>query len=183
MNTEPIVSDETNPDPVEEVIPASGEDLSAELTGESPVTDDLPIDITHPAEDIIAESEPPDIETEPEVEATAAPRPAPRQLSREDRQTYERTVRRFQACGRCGYLLADCRLALGEEGLQNAILAARQNWLQVDGTETIGAILIRAFGIRLDDGFDYFDGRCPECYRRFVYAVEEMGRANLKIAI
>lgn len=119
----------------------------------------------------------------PEGEGAKPLKPATPQLSREDRQAYEQTVRRFQSCGRCGYLLADCRLALGEEALQKAVLAAHDNRLTIEGTEALRPLLVNAFGIRLDQGFDYYDGLCPECRRRYVFSVEETGRTQLQIMI
>lgn len=121
---------------------------------------------------------------EPAAEPIPAPpdtRPEPRRLSRGEREMIDRTRQRFAACGRCGYLIADLQLLLGEEALQSASLAARDGWLRLDGGEQLRTLLNDAFGVRLDVDFDSMDGACPECRRRFVFATLDDGRARLKL--
>jgi hypothetical protein len=89
--------------------------------------------------------------------------------------------RRFAACGRCGYFIGDLQLCLGEEALQSAALNSRDGWLRFDGDETFRRLLSNAFGVQLDVGFDYFDGSCPECRRRFIFSERNEGRTELKI--
>ena len=108
-------------------------------------------------------------------------RPEPRRLSRGEREMVDRTRQRFAACGRCGYLIADLQLLLGEEALQTASLAARDGWLRLDGDEQLRTLLNSAFGVRLDVDYDGMDGSCPECRRRFVFATLDDGRARLKL--
>ncbi len=113
--------------------------------------------------------------------ALADTRPEPRRLSRGEREMVDRTRQRFAACGRCGYLIADLQLLLGEEALQTAALAARDGWLRLDGDEQLRTLLNNAFGVRLDVDYDGMDGSCPECRRRFVFASLDDGRARLKL--
>ena len=108
-------------------------------------------------------------------------RPEPRRLSRGEREVVDRTRQRFAACGRCGYLIADLYLLLGEEALQTASLAARDGWLRLDGEQGLRTLLNNAFGVRLDIDYDGMDGSCPECRRRFVFATLDDGRARLKL--
>jgi hypothetical protein len=109
--------------------------------------------------------------------------PEPRRLSRAEQEQYDRTRRRFAACGRCGYFLGDLQLYLGEENLQLAILASRDSWVRLEGDETFRRLLLNAYGVQLDVGYDYFDSTCPECRRRFVFAKQEDGPARLKILV
>lgn len=171
--------------PTDGILPAVIADKSG--TEEDRLVTETPLDgQAQPTESQSATDSPESVDKpEPEVggETTKPVKPVTRKLSREDRLVYERAVRRFQACSRCGYLLVDCRLALGEEALQKAILAAQKEWLQIEGSEVQRSLLIKAFGIRLDQGFDYYDGMCPECRRRFVFSSEESGRTQLQIMI
>lgn len=114
-------------------------------------------------------------------EAAAEPLPEPRRLSRGEREVYDRTRQRFAACGRCGYLFADCLLLLGEEAVQDAAIRARDGWLRLEGDEGLRPLLSGAFGVRLDLGYDYMDGACPECRRRFVFAALEDGQVRVKL--
>jgi len=120
---------------------------------------------------------------EPAHEAAPADaRPEPRPLSRGEREVVDRTRQRFSACGRCGYLIADLYLLLGEEAVQTAAIAARDGWLRLEGgDEGLRTLLTNAFGVRLDIDYEAMDGTCPECRRRFVFAALEDGRARLKL--
>ena len=121
---------------------------------------------------------------EPVAEPVPPPadlRPEPRRLSRGEREVVDRTRQRFAACGRCGYLIADLYLLLGEEALQTASLAARDGWLRLDGEQGLRTLLNNAFVVRLDIDYDGMDGSCPECRRRFVFATHDDGRARLKL--
>lgn len=109
--------------------------------------------------------------------------PPPPRLSRADRDLHDRRRRRFAACGRCSYFVADCGLYLGESVLQSAILAARDGWLQVEGDATLHKLAMNAYGVHLDETFEMFDGICPECRRRFVLAREGDDITHLKIRL
>ena len=117
---------------------------------------------------------------EPTDEAAAPPK-APRRLSRAEREALDRQQRRFAACGRCGYFVADCRVGLGEEAYQSAVLDARDGWLRLEGDRAIHRMAMNAYGVDLDAEFDLFDGSCPECRRHFVISNDEDGRTRLKI--
>ena len=168
--------DETTPpadDAPGEPPPLPGETATDESPAEEPATNDpLPL-------------EPDDEPTRESAAAEALPaadaRPEPRRLSRGEREVVDRIRQRFAACGRCGYLIADLYLLLGEEALQVAAIAARDGWLRLEGDERLRGLLIDAFGVRLDMGYEAMDGACPECRRRFVFAALDDGRARLKL--
>lgn len=120
-------------------------------------------------------------DAEPIQDEPLPPIKEPRRLSRAERETIDRQQRRFAACGRCGYLLADCRVYLGEEALQTAMLASRDGWLRLEGDETFRRLLANAYGVALDIDHEYFDGICPDCRRRYVLARQDDGPARLKL--
>lgn len=136
----------------------------------------------------IAEVEPPDAEltvpvTEPELPAVAPdpPAPEPRRLSRAERDSVDRLQRRFAACGRCGYFIADCLIYLGQETLHDAFLDAGDGWVRMEGDRTFHRLAANAYGIHLDTAFDAFSGTCPECRRSFMIMNTEEGQTRLKI--
>jgi hypothetical protein len=174
----PIVT--TEPTITEEPTPAEGDDgqTSAEKTSNPPAESRTEETVQN-----LEEGEQPESDATVE-EPREAIIPAKRTLSRPERQTYDRVVRRFQVCGRCSYLLADFRLALGEETLQSAILKnAPNDWLELSGPETIRLLLVNAFGIDSDLVFDHYDGLCPECRRRVILSAENDGVIQVKIQI
>jgi len=117
----------------------------------------------------------------PVAETPADHPPQSRPLSRGEREVVERARLRFAACGRCGYLIADMQLLLGEAALQTAMIQARDGWLRLEGDERLRTLLGDAFGVRLDLDYDMMDGACPECRRRFVFAALDDGRARVKL--
>lgn len=153
-----------------------------------PGPDDAPAEPRQRNTDLIIDTIPDDVTPVealarplPEAGEAVAPAREPRRLSRGEREVYDRTRQRFAACGRCGYLMADFLIMLGEETLQEAAIRSRDGWLRLEGDETLGELLVKAFGVRLDLGYDFMDGSCPECRRRFVFAALEDGRVRLKL--
>jgi hypothetical protein len=141
-----------------------------------PEPDELPIGTEPQSQDAIPADRPEPVEP-------AAPVKEARRLSRAERETYERMRRRFAACGRCGYFLGDLQVHLGEETLQSASLASRDNWLRLDGDATFRRLLLNAYGAELDIDYDYYEGCCPECRRRFVFTDRSDGLTRLKIHV
>ena len=123
----------------------------------------------------------PEEESPAEPAEPPAPVKEPRRFSRAERDTLDRQQRRFAACGRCGYFVADCRIKLGEDAFQDAILDSRDGWVRLEGDRSIHKMIMDAYGIELDADFDLFDGTCPECRRRFVVVNAEDGPTRLKI--
>ncbi len=183
--------DETNTDATKGNVPASdeGAGLTATEAGEvvllleagaRPAADEAPGEIAHSQQD-----EPAVELAEPgsEVESPEPPLPIkePRRLPRAEREKVDQQRRYFAACGRCGYFVADCYLMLGEEAVQDAILDADDGWVRLEGDLTFRRLLQNAYGIQLDAGYDFFDGSCPECRRRFVFMEQTDGPTRLKI--
>ncbi len=124
-----------------------------------------------------------DVSPQPEPVELQDPAPEPRRLSRAEREIFDRQQRRFAACGRCSYFVADCRVFLGQEAFQTAVLDTADDWLRLEGDETFRRLISNAYGIEVDVGYDYLDGSCPECRRRFVYAEQADGPTRLKIHV
>ena len=84
----------------------------------------------------------------------------------------ELALRRFQACGRCSYFVADCRIYYGRDTVRAAIENGPEEWLTLEWTEVMRR-LVRESYIADDDVFYiYYDGTCPECHRRYTYISE-----------
>ena len=108
--------------------PLPGETATDESLTEEPATDDL--FTGQSAEAPLTEEPAADEPTDESAPADA--RPEPRRLSRGEREVVDRTRQRFAACGRCGYLIADLYLLLGEEALQVAAIAAPVSYTHLD---------------------------------------------------
>lgn len=151
--------------------------------------DDGQPDVAQSDEIASSEESPEDVAQSDEIAAAEEPQPGqvalqpPRQLSRRERETLDRQYRRFAACGRCGYFVADCRNYLGEAALVDAMLDGEDGWLRLEGDETFRRLLMYAYGIQIDVGYEFFDGSCPECRRRFVYMERPDLPTRLKIQI
>jgi len=172
-STEPG-DDEAAPDEATPPLAADAPDDTPPLPGETATDESL---TEEPDAD-----EPDADEPAGESAPAADPRPEPRRLSRGEREVVDRTRQRFSACGRCGYLIADLYLLLGEEAIQTAAIAARDGWLRLEGGDDgLRTLLNDAFGVRLDIAYEAMDGTCPECRRRFVFATLDDGRAQLRM--
>ena len=112
-----------------------------------------------------------------------AERPEPRRLSRGERETVDGQRRRFAACGRCGYFIADCQNQLGVEAVQTALLDTTDGWVHLKAHPSFHRRVMDAYGVQLDAAFDSFDGTCPECRRRFVVENAEGGSTYLKLHV
>jgi hypothetical protein len=96
-----------------------------------------------------------------------------------------RVMRKFQACGRCSYFIADCQVKLGREAVSEAAAAAREGWLELACDNDMSRLLHNAYGIETDVSAFYLDGTCPECRRRYTYSDRsaEQQPSLLRIAI
>ena len=189
-STEPAAPSgaEAPPPPADDVPddtpPLPGETAADESLTGAPAADDLfsGQSAEAPRTEEPAADEPADESAPAEALPAADARPEPRRLSRGEREVVDRTRQRFAACGRCGYLIADLYLLLGEDALQTAAIAARDGWLRLEGGDDgLRTLLIDAYGVRLDVDYEAMDGACPECRRRFVFAALEDGHARLKL--
>ncbi len=166
-------------------LPLDGAPSDAEQPDEPPSveiasSEESPEDVAELTQ-VAAEAESVTSSEEPQLEQVALQ--PPRQLSRRERDTLDRQYRRFAACGRCGYFVADCRNYLGEAALVDAMLDGEDGWLRLEGDETFRRLLMYAYGIQIDVGYEFFDGTCPECRRRFVYMERPDLPTRLKIQI
>lgn len=156
---------------------------------DQPVTADhtaqvlIPAHTAQPADPSLQPELQPGSDTEGEPAAPPVPVKELRRLARADREAYDRQRRRFTACSRCGYLIADCQIYLGEEALQDALLAARDGWVRMEGDHTFHKLVMNAYGVQLDAQFDSLDGTCPECRRRYVLANHPEGPTRFKIRV
>jgi hypothetical protein len=81
----------------------------------------------------------------------------------------ERGLRKFQACGRCSYFIADCQVKLGRETVQEAISRAHEGWLELRCDNDVLQLIHNAYGVETDVSAYYLDGTCPECRRRYTF--------------
>lgn len=84
----------------------------------------------------------------------------------------ERALRRFQACGRCSYFVADCQNHLGGEVVRQAIEDGPAEWLVLDWAEVLRRLARQSYIASDDVYYFYYDGTCPECQRRYTYLSE-----------
>lgn len=80
----------------------------------------------------------------------------------------------FIACGRCSFFLTGYRVLYGMEKLREAAQASDDQWLTLNWSHATRQLVQSSYGNRLDVDFYYFDGRCPECQRRFVIGAAEL---------
>ena len=81
----------------------------------------------------------------------------------------------FIACGRCSFFLAGYRVIHGADELKQAAEASDDEWLTLSWDHETRRLVQSSYGSRLDIEFYYYDGRCPECQRRFVIGAGEDG--------
>ena len=81
----------------------------------------------------------------------------------------EKVINNFVSCGRCSFFLADYRARHGDDALRAAAQESEDRWLFLEWDNALRHVLQKSYGGRLDTAFYYYDGRCPECQRRFVY--------------
>ena len=79
----------------------------------------------------------------------------------------------FIACGRCSFFLAGYRVIHGIEALRRAAEQSDDEWLQLAWDRQTQRLVQDSYGSRLDVSFYYYDGRCPECQRRYVISPED----------
>lgn len=75
----------------------------------------------------------------------------------------------FVPCGRCSFFLAGYRVLHGPEHLAATAAHIENGWLDLRWDEELRDLVQRSYGRALDVDIDYYDSRCPECHRRFVF--------------
>lgn len=80
----------------------------------------------------------------------------------------------FVACGRCSFFLTGYRVLHGKEKLREEAETSGDEWLVLTWDHDTRQLVQRSYGSRLDIEFYYYDGRCPECQRRYVIGAKEL---------
>lgn len=80
----------------------------------------------------------------------------------------ETVIDDFIACGRCSFFLAGYRALHGSDSLAQAAQSSDDDWLVLNWDHETRRLVQSSYGSRLDIAFYHYDGRCPECQRRFV---------------
>lgn len=62
----------------------------------------------------------------------------------------------------------------GVEALQQAAEESDDAWLTLRWNHAMRRLVQESYGSRMDISFYYYDGRCPECERRFVIGAEDV---------
>lgn len=136
----------------------------------------------------VIESEPPDGNEEESIqpgegkqEVGLGSKRRGRQSKQKEKQAQEEkemtvfdvAARRFQVCGRCSTLLAECRAKLSPEVLQTALALSEQEkeWVVFPWGPDVYSFMAKAYATPDDHEYYYFDSRCPECGRRIVYHI------------
>jgi hypothetical protein len=84
----------------------------------------------------------------------------------------ELALRRFQACGRCSYFVADLQIYLGRDTIRAAIEDGSGEWLTVEWADVLRRLARESYIADDDVFYYYYDGTCPECRRRYTYLSE-----------
>jgi len=91
----------------------------------------------------------------------------------QEKSGLEWVVDNFVACGRCSFFLAGYRTIHGQDDLEARAEQVEKGWLRLGWNHETRRLVQDSFGNRLDQELMYFDSRCPECQRRFVYEATE----------
>jgi hypothetical protein len=91
----------------------------------------------------------------------------------QEKSELERVVDNFVPCGRCSFFLVGYRTIHGQEDLEARAQQVEDGWLPLGWNHETRRLVQESFGNRLDQELMYFDSRCPECQRRFVYEAKE----------
>ena len=83
-------------------------------------------------------------------------------------------LRRFQACGRCSYFVADCQIYFGRDTVRTAIEEGPAEWLTLEWAEVLRRLTRESYIADDNVFYFYYDGTCPECRRRYTYITEPL---------
>ncbi|MEZ4517171.1 MAG: hypothetical protein R3C44_10155 [Chloroflexota bacterium] len=84
----------------------------------------------------------------------------------------EQALRRFQACGRCSYFVADLQIYFGRDTVRTAIEEGPEEWLTLEWADVLRRLTRNAYIADDNVFYFYYDGTCPECRRRYTYISE-----------
>lgn len=91
-----------------------------------------------------------------------------RRRKKKGKTDLESVIGDFTACGRCSFFLAGYRVLHGADNLAQAAESSDDDWLILNWDHETRRLVQSSYGSRLDIEFYHYDGRCPECQRRFV---------------
>ena len=114
-------------------------------------------------------------------EDAEAPRPTivkkqrrqPLRTPRKNQPTVQQVTERFAACGRCSYFWAGYRVLFGLEELETAVAHSKSGWLELLWDERMTELVVKSYGVPLDNGYYHYDGCCEECRRHFIYEASD----------
>ncbi|MCA9956628.1 MAG: hypothetical protein KC434_17990 [Anaerolineales bacterium] len=114
-------------------------------------------------------------------EDAEAPRPTivkkqrrqPLRTPRKNQPTVQQVTERFAACGRCSYFWAGYRVLFGLEELETAVAHSKSGWLELLWDEQMTELVVKSYGVPLDNGYYHYDGCCEECRRHFIYEASD----------
>lgn len=114
-------------------------------------------------------------------EDAEAPRPTivkkqrrqPLRTPRKNQPTLQQVTERFAACGRCSYFWAGYRVLFGLEELETAVAHSKSGWLELVWDDRMIDLVVKSYGVPLDNGFYHYEGCCEECRRHFIYEASD----------
>lgn len=83
--------------------------------------------------------------------------------------SYRQVLKRFVACGRCGYFLAGYRALHGVESLEAAAEQQENGSLRLVWDAPTRELIFRSYGVRPEPKPMLFEVLCEECQRRLSY--------------
>lgn len=145
-------------------------------------TDDLTVaepNSVEPVADVIVEetmgaevAEP--IETIPDPESTAKEARREKRRQRRREQALKQVQTDISACGRCSFFFADYTNLVDENKAGTDCLKSESSgWIEMPWSSPLRQAVTKSFGCRLDIDFYYYEGRCPDCGRRFKFTAKE----------
>jgi hypothetical protein len=72
----------------------------------------------------------------------------------------------FQACPRCSSFVTGYRLI--HDDFEDAVSQSDDSWLELSWNHETRRLIIKSYGIRIDDDVVHLEGICKECQRAFV---------------
>lgn len=106
-----------------------------------------------------------------------------RRRKNQKKTALDQVVSDFLPCGRCSFFLSGYRTIHGDDDLQAAAESRDDDWLSLSWNQETRHLVRDSFGGRLDVELYYYNGRCPECQRRFVYRAAEEGEEEVSFRV
>ena len=91
-----------------------------------------------------------------------------RKTKRVRKVTQNEVTASFVACGRCSFFLTGYRLLHSD--FEASVKESSDGWLSLSWNRATGDLVLKSYGGQIDLDLYYFEGICPDCKRRYVYA-------------